>query len=229
MPFVSDLMDIAVLKQEYAENQFEHCFEAIRSRYSKVRRMRKDGCCFYRAFLYQMFEYFILHKEDRLAYDSFLKITAESKDRLVKNGGYDEITIEDFFDSFHDAVKGLKDVSVEKCAEHLEKTLCNKEEANYVIMYARFITATYLKENSFLYEDFVGDVTQYCLREIEQIDVECDHPAILGITQFFNVGVEVNSVSVQRQIDVILLPEEGYDGFRPKLLYVPGHYDSLYA
>jgi len=27
---------------------------------------------------------------------------------------------------------------------------------------------------------------------------------------------------------VINLPEEGYQGFRAKLLYVPGHYDALY-
>jgi hypothetical protein len=62
-------------------------------------------------------------------------------------------------------------------------------------MYSRFMAATYLKENSFLYEGFVGDVHQFCLREVEQIDVECDHPQILGITQFLGVGVEINSVS----------------------------------
>eukprot|EP00997_Jenningsia_sp_PLL12_P006009 NODE_2554_length_903_cov_98.382904_g2099_i0.p6 GENE.NODE_2554_length_903_cov_98.382904_g2099_i0~~NODE_2554_length_903_cov_98.382904_g2099_i0.p6 ORF type:complete len:50 (+),score=1.41 NODE_2554_length_903_cov_98.382904_g2099_i0:590-739(+) len=49
-------------------------------------------------------------------------------------------------------------------------------------MYARFMTAAYLKENAILYEGFVGDVAQFCLREVEQIDVECDHPQILGIT-----------------------------------------------
>ena len=52
--------------------------------------------------------------------------------------------------------------------------LCNKEEANYIIMYSRFMTACYMKKNSILFEDFVGNVTEFCLREVEQLDVECD-------------------------------------------------------
>ncbi len=39
------------------------------------------------------------------------------------------------------------------------KVLCNHEDANYIIMYARFMAATYLKKNSFMFEDFVGDVS----------------------------------------------------------------------
>jgi len=27
-----------------------------------------------------------------------------------------------------------------------------------------------------MFEDFVGDVAAFCLREVEQVDVECDHP-----------------------------------------------------
>ena len=43
-------------------------------------------------------------------------------------------------------------------------------------MYARFLAACYLKTNSILFEDFVGDVSSFCMREVEQVDVECDHP-----------------------------------------------------
>ena len=44
-------------------------------------------------------------------------------------------------------------------------------------MYARFLTACYLKKNSFLFEDFLGeDIASFCIREVEQVDVECDHP-----------------------------------------------------
>ena len=51
------------------------------------------------------------------------------------------------------------------------------EEANYIIMYMRFLAATYLKQNAILYEDFLGcDIATFCVREVEQVDVECDHP-----------------------------------------------------
>lgn len=59
--------------------------------------------------------------------------------------GYDEIAIEDFYDLFLEQVKKLKDVDPSQANEHLLKTLANKEEATYMIMYSRFMTACYLK------------------------------------------------------------------------------------
>lgn len=116
-----------------------------------------------------------------------------------------------------------------EASDHLMKLLCNKEEAIYLIMYARFLAACYLKQNSFMFEDFVGDVASFCTREVEQVDVECDQPQIIAITNYLGLGVEINSVKSDGGIDVINLPEEGYEGFRPKMFYVPGHYEALYA
>jgi len=51
----------------------------------------------------------------------------------------------------------------------------------------------------------------------------------MGITGYFNMGVSIHSVSPLGKIELINLPEDGYNGFRPQLLFVPGHYDALYA
>ena len=64
MPFITDLLDLAVLKHEYQDNKFELCFDELSKRYTRVRRLRRDGNCFYRAFLFQVFEHFILNKQD---------------------------------------------------------------------------------------------------------------------------------------------------------------------
>jgi hypothetical protein len=49
----------------------------------------------------------------------------------------------------------------------LEK-LSNHDEANYIIMYLRFMAASYLKENAILFEDFLGgDIAGFCTREVE--------------------------------------------------------------
>ena len=112
--------------------------------------------------------------------------------------------------------------------------LANHEEANYIIMYARFMTACYLKKNSFLFEEFLfdyGDISQFCLKEVEQVDVECDHPQIIAITNYLEHGVEINSINgYKAQIDVTKIPEDNFQGkdFRVNLLFVPGHYDILY-
>jgi len=73
-----------------------------------------------------------------------LKVLEGSKKDLM-DLGYDEIAIEDFYDIFVGEFKKLKTIKKEESANHLMKLLCNKEEAVYLIMYARFLAACYLK------------------------------------------------------------------------------------
>ena len=94
----------------------------------------------------------------------------------MENCGYDEIAIDDFYQEFITALKKLADVKKEDATKHLMEVLCNHEAANYIIMYARFMTACYLKANAVLFEGFVGDVSAFCQSEVEQLDVEADHP-----------------------------------------------------
>lgn len=115
---------------------------------------------------------------------------------------------------------------------HLFSVLCNHEVANYIIMYMRFMAATYLKKNAILYEDFLGmEIATFCQREVEQVDVECDHPQIIAITNYLEHGVEINAVAQnQAKIDVTKIPEDDFkdNDFRVRVLFVPGHYDALY-
>ena len=90
----------------------------------------------------------------------------KSKKDLMEQG-YDEIAVEDFWDLFLSELKNLATVEPAKASTHLLKLLCNKEEATYLIMYARFLTACHLKQNAIMFEDFVGDVPTFCLREVE--------------------------------------------------------------
>jgi len=128
-----------------------------------------------------------------------VKIVEESKDDLVNNAGYDAIVIEDFHESFLSHLKKLATLPEEwKKLEdgstyedfvhkHLISVLCNHEEAMYIIMFMRFLAAGHLKKNAILFEDFVGgDIPGFCVREVEQIDVECDHPQIIAITNYLN-------------------------------------------
>jgi hypothetical protein len=50
----------------------------------------------------------------------------------------------------------------------------------------------------------------------------------MGITGALNLGVEINTLKPDGTVEALNLPEDGYCGFRPKLLFVPGHYDALY-
>ena len=59
--------------------------------------------------------------------------------------GYEEIAIEDFYDLFLEKVKKLREIEPQNASDYLFSILANKEEATYLIMYARFLTACYLK------------------------------------------------------------------------------------
>ena len=188
MPFISEVLETNVVVHEYTGTQFEESFkDLIKSKeeggrgYKHIRRLRRDGNCFYRAFLFQLFEHYSLHMETHKAqYDKLIKIVEDSKDDLVTNAGYDSIVIEDFHEIFLDNLKKLATLPVEWkklndgslyeefVHKHIISILCNHEEAMYIIMFARFLAAGYLKKNAILFEDFVGgDIHGFCTREVE--------------------------------------------------------------
>ena len=119
MPHISELLPLENLKEEYKANKFENCFDVLHARYRSVRRMRRDGSCFYRAFLLQLFEHCITNTQDRSLLEKIKRITEASKEDLMTNAGYDEIVIDDFFEAFKDAVNGLEAVEPAKAMEHL--------------------------------------------------------------------------------------------------------------
>ena len=198
MPFISDVLETSVVQHEYSDTKFEASFAMLVKDkeqggrgYKHIRRLRRDGNCFYRAFLFQLFEHYALsladHKQGNLQqykenYSALIKIIENSKQDMVREGGYDEIVIEDFYDLFLQNLKKLSELKKDFLAQredcvktfedfvsnHLIKVLCNHEEANYIIMYMRFLAATYLKMNAILYEDFLGcDIATFCVREVE--------------------------------------------------------------
>ena len=118
--------------------------------------------------------------EAKANYEALIAKVESSKKDMTTDGGYDEIVIEDFYEVFLENLKKLEKLPEEfkaaaveisykdYVAQHLMKVLCNHEEANYIIMYMRFLAATYLKANAILYEDFLGEpMSSYCQREVE--------------------------------------------------------------
>lgn len=101
-------------------------------------------------------------------YKALLQIIQDSKEDLTKNAGYEEIVIEDFHEALLGAVQKLEKLPKEweeatnidaastpayplYVQNHLMSVLCNHEEAQYIIMYARFLAAAHLKKNAILF------------------------------------------------------------------------------
>ncbi len=104
----------------------------------------------------------------------------------------------------------------------------NKERCNYLIYFIRMFTAAYIKENRFLYEAFIDeDLDSFCQREIESVDVECDHIQMTAITNAFEYGVVVESIQ-DKKLETLKFPEESKNSYFVQVLFRPGHYDILY-
>ena len=123
----------------------------------------------------------------------------------------------------------------EKVHEYLEGLFSNDSLAPYLLMHWRFMTSAYLKANSFLYEDFMveySDVASFCNIEIEGVDREAEQIAIIGITNYLGIAVEINQVQGNGNVESLIIPEDAVDDgsrFIARLLFTPGHYDALYT
>lgn len=241
MPFVSKKMDVDMYKEHWRDNKFYNSFINLLTRYKKARELRRDGNWFYRALLWQLFEYFLVTSTPTAEeeYERIIEKITNSKSDLLSLG-YDEIVIEDFYDQFLKAFKGLKTATIDiadedKVHEYLEELFSNDNLAPYLLMHWRFMTSAYLKANSILYEDFMveyADVATFCNIEIEGVDREAEQIAIIGITSYLGIAAEINQVQGNGNVESLIIPEDAVDDgsrFIARLLFTPGHYDALYT
>ena len=70
MPFISELHETSLVALEYDDTKFAESFQLLMEDkekggrgYKHIRRLRRDGNCFYRAFLYQLFEHYALNMD----------------------------------------------------------------------------------------------------------------------------------------------------------------------
>jgi ubiquitin thioesterase protein OTUB1 len=240
MPFVSVKLSVDEYKEHWRDNKFYESFKSLLTKYSQARELRRDGNCFYRALMWQMFEYFLTNDTEnaKAEYEVIVEKISKSKEDLMKLG-YDEIVIDDFYEIFLEKFKNLKEPGIdskdeESVHKYLEEIFSNDSTAPYMLMHCRFMTSAYLKANSFLYDDFMvehADVASYCNSEIEGVDREAEQIAIIGITNYLGIAAEINQVQANGTVDTITIPEDAVGDntrFVARLLFTPGHYDALY-
>ena len=231
-PLISEELPVSILLDDYKSNQeYSNSVKQITDKYKYIRKVRRDGNCFYRSFIYRIFEYICI-KNNKNLYEHIVKKINESKE-LIKRNGYDWSFIEDFYNifylEFHHCFNSIetKGVSVR---DYLDNLFSDKEKGNYLIYFIRFCIAAFLKENSFLYEVYVdGAFENWVSSEVEAIDHEADQIQIMGCVNYFDVGVKIEYLN-PRKNEVVKFPEDKKDeDIFITVLFTPGHYDILYS
>jgi len=117
--------------------------QTLTTQYSGYRMLRRDGSCFYRAFLYRLFEHLIQNKHDSALWNKIQKKFSDGLEFMVKNG-FAKIVAEDFCESAVNFLTGLKTYDVND--EDLRQRMLNLERSNELVMFLRFLTSAYIQQ-----------------------------------------------------------------------------------
>ena len=230
-PLISDELDINILLKDYEDNlEYANSVKIITEKYKYIRKVRRDGNCFYRAFIYRLFEYICMKNNNKL-YNDILKKIEGIKELTAKNG-YDWMLVEDFYNVFYGEFCSCfnsvnnNGVSVRDYMDNLFK---DKDKGNYLIYFIRFCIAAYLKDNRTLYEVYIeGDFDTWIRKEVEAIDNEADQIQIMACVNYFDIGVKIEYLNKLKN-EVVKFPEDKKDeDIFIEVLFTPGHYDILY-
>lgn len=226
-PLISEVTLITSLIQEYKGSIFEKSILEITKKYKYIRYVRRDGNCFYRSYIYRLFEHCCLNN-DYKSHKEILHKTENCKDLLERNG-FEWLVVEEFYNVFINEFKLVMTLDNNDRRRYLDILFTDKEKGNYMIAFVRIYISAYIKENRIMYEDFIfdEDLDSWCRREVEPIDVECDNLQIIAVTNCFNTGVLIENLT-EKKIDSMKLPEEGCTRYFIHLFFRPGHYDILY-
>ena len=231
-PLVSDELPTSILLEDYKLNQeYSNSIKQITDKYKYIRKVRRDGNCFYRSFIYRIFEYICI-KNNKNLYEHIINKIKEAKD-LTQRNGYEWAFTEDFYNIFYMEFHHCFN-SIEACQisvrDYLDKLFSDKEKGNYLIYFIRFCIAAFLKENSFLYEVYVdGPFENWVTREVEAIDHEADQIQIMACVNYFDIGVRIEYLHPYKN-ETMKFPEDKPDNeIFTTVLFTPGHYDILYS
>ena len=229
-PLISDELPISNLTEEYKSNEeYLQSIENISKKYKTYRKVRRDGNCFYRSFIYRLFEQTCI-KNDKNLFEKIKQKIIESKNLTQKNG-YEWDVVQEFYEMFlkeyTECFNSLSSGIIPR--EYLDKLFTDNEKGNYLVYFLRFCIAAYLKENKENYKGYIeDDFDEWVRKEVEAIDHVADQIQIMACVNYFDIGVKIEYLNKFKN-EVVKLPENKPDEeFFIYLLFTPGHYDILY-
>ena len=229
-PLLSEKLDIKVLIDEYKSNEeYLKSVENVSKKYKYMRKVRRDGNCFYRSFIYRLFEHIFI-KNDKNLYEKIKQKIINVKELTEKNG-YEWIIVEDFYDLFLEEYTNCYNcvTSGNNVRSYLDNLFSDKDKGTYLVYFLRFCIAAYLKENKEKYQLYIeGSFDDWIRKEVEAIDHCADEIQITACVNYFDIGVKIEYLN-KNEREIVKFPDDKPDDeFFIFLLYTPGHYDILY-
>ena len=229
-PLVSELLDINELVKSCKEDSPErNIIKLITDKYKNYREVRQNGNSFYTCFIYRLFEYISLHREQNL-YKQIGNKIIESKN-LIINNQIDWDILKDSYTMFLNEFNTCFEqslISLKACRRYLDELFKSDERYNYLNLFIHFVIAAYLKENRILYEYYVDEDYEKFIQKVEEVGSECSQIEVLACSNFFDIGIKIEYL-YPTKVDVVKYPESKKgDEIFINILFRPDHYDILY-
>lgn len=241
-PLVSDKRSLQLLQNEFKDHKnFARQMSALinEERHASYRQMRRDGNCFYRAFLLGLFETIEATQDSQLL-RKVSETVMSSLHRLLKFG-FESYTLEDFYEQFLDELqfyqRKLESGNPNyKAQDNMGDTaivrMANPNIAQYLIFWARMMASLYMRENQKEYEMFVpqhkGGFGAWLKSDVEALKAEADHLQTVALSKAMDVPITIYCLENvpkggPQKVDTIANRKSCFD-----VLFRPGHYDVLY-
>lgn len=230
VPLVGPQVPLDGLREQYADNPgFLPKVENLGARYSSMRRTRPDGNCFYRGYLFGIFEKVLA---DKGLHEALLARARASLEYCLA-AGYERIAVEDFHEDFCASLErlGVEGADLGTIMDILE------ENDGYLVFWMRILTSSFLKRNADDYAPFLEthpSIERFCATEVDPVGVDADHLQITALSAQLQVPVCVVYLdqSAGDEASEHMFASTTESGSPPDavhLLYRPGHYDLIYA
>eukprot|EP00158_Paraphelidium_tribonemae_P001395 Partr_v1_DN24353_c0_g1_i1_m32001 putative OTU domain, ubiquitin aldehyde binding len=230
-PLVGTVEELEVLKAHYEHGSpsFILKLNSLQKQgFTRFRRSRPDGNCFYRAMGFLFLEY-LIRRPDEVPRNLAL---VRDNHNLMLSVGFDQFAFEDFEEELAETIKHvhkLQQESGERAAvDSLVEIMNDYMKSNSIVVYLRLLTSAYLRLHAEEYAPFMEDgmtVEAFCNAQVEAMDREADEMHITALSTILGMGVRVAYLNAAGS-DVNF--HEFGSPVELNLLYRPGHYDMMY-
>lgn len=231
IPIVSDQMPLECLIPEYEHAVgFQLCMEQLLSTGKRLRRMRGDGSCFYRAVGFHLIEMLI-------SCPNHLPMIQGRIQTLMDSVGFDRVAYEDFLQEFEAIVRLGFGQDGDWLASEWRK---HEWRSNAIVVVLRMLCSAFLRSHAAEYEAFIMHLVEakagqtvmevFCQRHVECVGQEADQIHVIALAKALRVTIEIAQMEDGHALQHLQFgPDDDEAAFGTiHLLYRPGHYDLLY-
>jgi ubiquitin thioesterase protein OTUB1 len=231
------LTPLCTQSNEFSYENAQKRFQILCQSFPKacLRRVKGDGNCFLRAFIFCYLENALRSKESSAFFAQIHQKLFVEGIAMLQATGFQPLVYEDFMEPVQELLKDFESLSLSKLVEFFN----DLRTSNSIVMFFRFLTSAFIRARQAYYENFINweefrTFEEFC-NSVESLDKESDQLSIVALNEFLG-GIccifllDNTPISeCSEQIKLLFQSESPIMHFSPiNLLYRPGHYDILY-